>query len=161
MARNYTPTSLPEELEARKRTKFLRVLYETGGFVERTIRECKTSRRWFNETCNSDEEFNAMVEMCLNATNEVIEEEIYRRGVQGFDEPLMYKGMMVGTVRKYSDNLLMFLAKARMPAKYRDLPQKGDAVTTEEMNAVIKEWRDKKLARAQQPTEAPGSEAVS
>ncbi|KKN17123.1 hypothetical protein LCGC14_0968940 [marine sediment metagenome] len=49
-----------------------------------------------------------------------IEAEILRRGVEGWNEPVFYKGEETGKIRKYSDILLIFLAKARMPAKYRD-----------------------------------------
>jgi hypothetical protein len=152
----------PEVIAERKKAKFLRELYTNGGFIERAIRECKTSRRWFNETCNEDDDFAATVDVILAATNEVIEEEVYRRAVIGVDKPLVHKGELTGaTVKEYSDNLLMFLAKARMPAKYRDLPQKGADVSREEMNAVIKDYMDKRLGKVSQPVEAPGSEAVS
>ena len=83
----------------------------------------------------------AQEEFCEN-----IEAEIRRRGMDGIDEPVIYQGKLsylpmvdvktgevlrdeAGrlrpsdqplTVRKYSDNLLMFLAKAVMPEKYRD-----------------------------------------
>jgi hypothetical protein len=158
--RNYEPQH-PELVEARKKARFLKELYANGGFIERTIRECKTSRRWFNETCNSDEEFEATVNVVLNATNELIEQEIYRRAVAGVEKPLAYQGQLTGaTITEYSDNLLMFLAKARMPAKYRDLPQKGADVTREEMNEVIKGYLDKRLGKvASEPV--PATEAVN
>lgn len=152
----------PEVIAERKKAKFLRELYANGGFIERTIRDCKTSRRWFNETCNEDEEFAQTVDVVLNATNELIEQEVYRRAVTGNEKPLTHQGRLTGeTVTEYSDNLLMFLAKARMPHKYRDLPQKGLDVSREEMTAVIKEYMDKRMGRMAQPVEAPGSEAVS
>ena len=36
------------------------------------------------------------------------------------DEPRFYEGEVCGYVRKYSDTLLIFLLKARRPAKYQD-----------------------------------------
>ena len=36
------------------------------------------------------------------------------------DEPVFYQGQVVGHIRKYSDNLLMFLLKAHWPEKFRE-----------------------------------------
>lgn len=49
-----------------------------------------------------------------------IEREIDRRAIEGWDEPVHYQGERVDLVRKYSDTLLIFRAKAQMPQKYRD-----------------------------------------
>ena len=50
----------------------------------------------------------------------VLEAEIQRRGVEGYDEPLHHKGVLTGdVVRRFSDNLLMFRVKRIDPA-YRD-----------------------------------------
>ena len=49
-----------------------------------------------------------------------IEREIDRRAIEGWDEPVHYKGERVDLVRKYSDTLLIFRAKGQMPQKYRD-----------------------------------------
>lgn len=51
--------------------------------------------------------------------NELLLSEIDRRAIDGFTEPIYYQGEKVGERRKYSDNLLMFRTKARMP-EYKD-----------------------------------------
>jgi len=51
---------------------------------------------------------------------EVLEKEIRRRAVEGVDEPVFHRGEQCGTVRKYSDTLLIFAAKGAMPEKYRE-----------------------------------------
>ncbi len=61
------------------------------------------------------------------------EAEIYRRGVVGYQEPVIYQGELsvkrdsLGrrtryplTIRRFSDNLLMFRTKALAPEKYRE-----------------------------------------
>lgn len=61
----------------------------------------------------------------LDAT-EVLETEARRRAVEGWEEPVF--GSLgqgagsgeIGTVRKFSDTLLIFLLKGRAPEKYRD-----------------------------------------
>ena len=51
---------------------------------------------------------------------ELLEAEARRRTAIGVDEPVFYQGQVVGHIRKYSDNLLMFLLKAHWPEKFRE-----------------------------------------
>ena len=51
---------------------------------------------------------------------DLLEAEAHRRAFEGNDEPVFYKGMECGYVRKYSDSLTMFLLKAHRPDKYRE-----------------------------------------
>lgn len=152
--RNYTPTGSLDDIEARKQKRFLKVLLENGGFVEAAIREVHTSRRWLNQTLDSDEEFAALYQTIRDQNNERIEQEIYRRAVTGVDEPLSYKGQLTGDTKKqWSDNLLIFFAKANMPEKYRDLPQKGAAISDEELDARITTYMKKRKDAEPQSTE--------
>ena len=48
------------------------------------------------------------------------ESEVYRRSVEGWDHPVYQRGELVGSFRKHSDILLMFMLKAHNPGKYRD-----------------------------------------
>jgi hypothetical protein len=55
-----------------------------------------------------------------------IEEEMYRRAIEGVEEPVF--GALghnsgtgeIGTIRKYSDTMLAMIAKGAMPEKYRE-----------------------------------------
>jgi hypothetical protein len=69
-----------------------------------------------------------------------IEQEIYRRGVEGWDEPVWYEGRQVGMLRRYSDTLLIFLAKGMMPQKYRDRAEHSHALSPA-MAALNAEWQ--------------------
>lgn len=128
-----------------KRSKFLEALLSNGGFVEAAIREVHTSRRFINESYNEDEAFARLFDTILDVTNERIEQEIYRRAVTGVDKELSYQGKLTGhKTREYSDNLLIFLAKARMPQKYRDQAQKGAELSDEELNAQLAKYLAKR-----------------
>lgn len=155
MPRNYVPISDPADYNAKKQKRFLKVLLENGGFVEAAIREVHTSRRWLNDQLDTDEEFAALYATIRDQNNEKIEAEVYRRGVSGVDEPLVNKGIPTGHyIKRYSDNLLMFYAKANMPEKYRDLPQKGKEISDEELDARISTYMKKRgKTEAPQPTE--------
>ena len=52
---------------------------------------------------------------------DILEAEAHRRAVEGVEEPVgWYKGQAGGTVRRYSDVLLMFLLKGVLPERYKD-----------------------------------------
>ena len=77
-----------------------------------------TLYRWLEH----DEEFSLAYKQAEAQSNDVLRAEIYRRGKVGYDKPVYQGGKMVGTVHEYSDTLLIFLAKARMP-EFRDRVQ--------------------------------------
>lgn len=69
-----------------------------------------------------DEAFSFRYAQAEADANDVIRAAIYTRAVNGVDKPLHYQGRLVTdamgravTVKEYSDTLLIFLAKARMP----------------------------------------------
>ena len=51
---------------------------------------------------------------------ESLEREARRRAVEGVEEPVFHNGRVCGTIRRYSDTLLIFLLKAAYPEKYRE-----------------------------------------
>lgn len=62
--------------------------------------------------------WDAAIEVAIDA----LEEEARRRAVEGTLEPVgWYRGVQGGTVRRYSDTLLIVLLKAHRPEKYREL----------------------------------------
>lgn len=82
-----------------------------------------------------DEAFSLKFKQAELDANDVVRAELFRRAVQGVEEPVVSMGKLVYvedekkkgqmkplTVRKYSDQLLSLLAKARMP-EFRDKQQ--------------------------------------
>ena len=61
----------------------------------------------------------AFEEAKIAATDSLVA-EARRRATQGVNEPVYYKGEVVGTIRKYSDTLLIFLLKGALPEVYRE-----------------------------------------
>jgi hypothetical protein len=68
---------------------------------------------------NAVPEFAAAWDEAVAQSISVYEEEMYRRGIEGWDEGVFYQGKQVGTIRQYSDRLLEFRAK-RIDPGYRD-----------------------------------------
>ena len=73
--------------------------------------------RWLEEEPAYREAFD---QAKLQAAD-VLEAEAYRRAVEGVLEPVgWYRGVPGGTVRKYSDALLIFTLKGLLPDRYRE-----------------------------------------
>ena len=49
-----------------------------------------------------------------------LEAESRRRSVEGWEVPVYHRGKQIGTVRRYSDTLLIFMLKGATPGKYAD-----------------------------------------
>ena len=49
-----------------------------------------------------------------------LEMEARRRALEGVQEPVYFKGEVVGHVQRYSDSLIQFLLRAHRPRKYRE-----------------------------------------
>src|SRR4051812_3390061 len=67
-----------------------------------------------------DEVFALYVEQASQVATEHLEEEAYKRAVEGTQKAVYQGGELVGYHTETSDTLLIFLLKARAPEKYRD-----------------------------------------
>ena len=98
---------------------FLKWLRKKGN-VTAACDKAKIDRTWVYDVRHWDADFATAGDEALAEATERLEMEARRRAHDGVLEPVFYKGDKVGTVRKYSDTLLIFLLKAHAPEKYRD-----------------------------------------
>lgn len=101
------------------REKFLARLSESGH-IGIACRESGVSRLLVLWHRDNDREFRALLEEAQRLGLESLEDEAVRRARDGVDEPVFYRGEQCGSIKRYSDLLLMFLLKAVNPARYRD-----------------------------------------
>ena len=87
--------------------KFLEALEKTG-IISRAVNVAKISRATYYNHLDADPEFAAKVQQALDRAADLLESEIRRRAVTGWDEPVWHKGEIVGYVRKKSDALLIY-----------------------------------------------------
>ena len=106
-------------LTPEKRAQFLALLAECGN-VTRAADEAGLSRVYLYQMRRDDEAFAEEWETAADIGAKRLEDEARRRAVEGWQEPVWYQGDQVGTVRKYSDTLLICLLKAHHPEKYAD-----------------------------------------
>lgn len=89
---------------------------------------CGCGTRYFKRRRDLDPSFEQAYQEARADGDDVIRAEIKRRGVDGVKRAIYHDGKVVGHKLEYSDQLLMFLAKARMPQEF------GDRTTTEHIH---------------------------
>src|SRR5262245_58419046 len=107
--------------EAQKR--FLEAYAKCGNVTEAAGKVGISRERHYDWL--QDPEYEARFADAYGQACEQVDREIRRRGVVGILKPVWYKGEKVGSIREYSDTLLIFLAKGMMPDKYAQFI-KGD-----------------------------------
>jgi hypothetical protein len=104
---------------------FLTALQD-GGNVRLACTAAQVGRTTVYERRAADAGFAAAWDVALEAAADLLEAEARRRAHDGWDEPVFGNlgagrgSGEVGTVRKYSDTLLIFLLKGARPEKYRE-----------------------------------------
>jgi hypothetical protein len=89
---------------------------------------------------DDDPEFAEEWDDAVEQGTDLLEDEVRRRSTQGVDEPVFYKGVIVGHVRKYSDQMAMFLLKGRRAEIFRDVAKpEADQNLIPDLIASIKE----------------------
>jgi len=105
--------------QQRRQAAFLEA-YITCATITHAAGMAKITRRTHYNWLTGDKEYQkAFAEAEVAATDALIQ-EARRRAVQGVSEPILYKGKVVKTIQKYSDQLLMFLIKGALPEVYRE-----------------------------------------
>jgi hypothetical protein len=109
MTRKHTQTDTPALKSA-----FLEALAECG-VIRTAANKAGIDRKSVYNWKANDPVFAELFDVAIEDANDAIRQEIRRRAVEGWLEPVYQQGQKVGTIRKYSDGLLRFLATSRMP----------------------------------------------
>ena len=112
-----TPWQIGYKKSPERMAKFVYTMAH-GGSVRQACEAAgiviATAYKWRRE----DAEFAERWAMAQVESMDRAEEELRRRAVQGVLEPVYQQGRKVGTIRKYSDNLLLALMKGRRGEVY-------------------------------------------
>lgn len=141
-----------------RRARFLAELAKSGN-ISAAARGAGLSRSHAYALRASDPEFAAEWADALEEAVDSLEAEARRRAIEGVDSPHFHGGQLTGTVKKYSDSLLMFLLKAHRPERYRDRaadPQDQDETLVDEA-ANARESLATRLARLDPDAESDGA----
>ena len=102
-----------------KETLFLAALAGTGN-VTVACEKAGICRRAAYQWRSDQASFRTAWDDALESAADLLEEEARRRAADGWEENVYKNGELVGTIRHYSDVLLIFLLKGIRPYKYRE-----------------------------------------
>jgi hypothetical protein len=111
-----------KEVIAMRQEKFLK-LYAQNGNIAASLKILGIASRNTFYNWLKDPKFAELYKEANETYDDALEAEMDRRGKEGVDKPIFYKGIRVDSVKEYSDVLLIVRAKARMPEKYADRKQ--------------------------------------
>ena len=113
---NATPK---KKLSKKEKQRIFLDAYAKNANVLLSAREAGVHRVTVYQWLEHDEAFSFAYNQAKEDAKDVLRAEIYRRGVEGYDEDIYQLSKFAGTVRRYDSTLLMFHAKMMMP-EYRD-----------------------------------------
>ena len=102
-----------------KETAFLAALAETCN-VTRACKAVGVNRNTAYDWRDRDPEFAKRWDRARAIGADALEDEAMRRAKEGLLEPVFHQGRAIGTIRKYSDTLTIFLLKGAKPEKYAE-----------------------------------------
>ncbi len=103
---------------ARER-KFLHAL-KVGATVSLSAERAGVSTSTVYNWRTADPEFHKAWDLAVEAGTDRLEDEAFRRALEGVAKPIFYQGKQVAYVRDYSDSLLVLMLKARRPEKFKE-----------------------------------------
>jgi hypothetical protein len=110
------PRSRHDGLTAERQRIFLETLAATGS-VGRAAKACGLSRQALYTHRNRADvpAFREAWEVALSCAINRLGDIAFERAIDGVEEPVFWKGEQIGTRRRYNDNLLVALLRARDP----------------------------------------------
>ncbi len=135
-----------QHLSKEERTRVQEVFLQSFSMTANVRAACLKagiSRNAIYEWAEHDEQFSFRYKQAELDANDMIRAELFRRGVQGYEKPMVSLGRAVYdndgkmiTERVYSDSLLSLLAKARMP-EFREKQQIAITQHSNEQEALL------------------------
>lgn len=119
-----------------KQAEFLENVTLYGNITE-ACRKARLDRKTMYRWRNEDPEFSKAWDEAAEIGIEAIEDEARRRAFKGTLKPIYQGGVKVGTVREYSDTLLIFLLKGAKGSKYKERMQ----LSGDKENPIVAEIR--------------------
>lgn len=113
-----------------KRDAFLAAFGELGTLTH-AAKAVGTDRSSHYYWMEHDAEYPALFAEAAQQANDSLEREARRRAVEGVEKPVYQGKELVGTIREFSDTLLIFLMKGALPGKYRERVEITMDVTAE------------------------------
>jgi hypothetical protein len=113
----------------RLQSAFLAACEECGNVAE-SSRCAGIGRNCHHVWLKKDKDYRGRFEESVEIAADVLLGEARRRAVDGYEEPVDAKNPAAGAIRKYSNEMLMFLLKSMKPEVYREHFRAGTVVVS-------------------------------
>lgn len=123
-------TLVKERMSKKTRQRVFLEAYAEHANVLASARAAGISRQAVYKWLEYDEDFSFAYNQAKEDAKDVLRAEIYRRAVEGWEEPVYQLGKYAGKVRKFDATLLIFQAKMLMPEYREKQPDMGMGVNT-------------------------------
>ena len=133
----------------KKKNDFL-MTYIRCGSISKAARKCKIDRTTHYQWMKN-EKYAQAFEKARQHAGDLLEEEAYRRAVEGYSQPIYYKGEKVGSKKVYSDYLLAELLRGAKPEVYRDNKTEVNANVNINLSDAVAAARER-VANAKETT---------
>ncbi|TPG15534.1 hypothetical protein [Sphingomonas oligophenolica] len=136
-----------DAFDGKLRQVFLDALQKCGCLRDAARRAGVSHQTIYNHQAR-DKEFAKQCDLALHMVSTGIELHAWERGVVGVEEPIVYRGEVVGTRLKRSDAILRLLLQGAKPKKYGPNPGFGRRRLHKlERKRIEREVRDELRAR--------------
>ena len=105
-----------------KQQAFL-ILYSHFGVISKSAQAVGVGYDTIARQLKSDPVFKKLFERAKIVAADTVEAEVFKRAVEGWEEPVWYQGEIVGHTLKKSDRMLELLAKGVRPDKFSEKMQ--------------------------------------
>jgi hypothetical protein len=122
-------------ITAKDKKEFLRLLSEVMP-QSVAAQKCGFSLDGFRRLRLRDKEFAEGWEDARRNAVLMAEDELIRRAMVGWEEPVFYKGEEVGKTRKYSDSALIFFLKYNWAEKYNPINKVAIDVSSQDGSLI-------------------------
>ena len=102
-----------------RKTLFLEA-YEADGSISGAAKKVHVSVASHYDWLRADDDYAKRFKAAHEAMVDVAEKELRRRGVAGYDKPIVYQGEITGTVKEHSDACLIFYLKGRRSDVFKE-----------------------------------------
>lgn len=99
-------------------------LIEEYGTIGKAAKMFGVALATLHRARKEDPHFERDIQQALQLHRDKIDLEVYKRAMEGWDEPVYFQGQVVGYVKKKSDKLLQFYAKRHIK-EYRESDSSG------------------------------------
>jgi hypothetical protein len=113
----------------KKRRLFLQALATTPRVGKAAKMAGITPKTAWNWRHDPDPQWQADLQLAERLGLQRAESEMWRRHLDGVEEPVYYQGHLVGTKRVFSDTAGIFMLKGAMPSKYRERVEQHTTVS--------------------------------